>query len=180
MRSEESLSRLASPRYSSKTTGGRVALRIQPGDGWTIDAGYLLQNINNRDSQYAERGRPDLSRASAIAQPFDNDYMLGQLAIRKSWGRLSLNSATAVVEHNVDTRYDATSAVAGTLVAFDQDIAIRLINNETRLSHSNADGTGWVAGLGLVSNRERLTRTKTLVQLVKIKRMYNKDLSFEA
>ena len=144
---------------SSKTTGGRVALRIQPGDGWMIDAGYLLQNINNRDSQYAERNQRDLSRASAIAQPFDNDYMLGQFTIRKSWGRLKLNSATAVVEHNVDTRYDATSAAAGTPVAFDQDIAIRLITNETRLSRSNADGTGWVAGLGLVSNRERLTRS---------------------
>jgi outer membrane receptor protein involved in Fe transport len=62
-------------RDVNRTTiyGGRAALRWEPGDDWQIQLGATLQFIADRDGQYAERGLPDLTRNSTLAQPFVND-----------------------------------------------------------------------------------------------------------
>lgn len=142
----------------SAISGGRLALRVNPGNGWTVDAGLVIQDIATRDGQYSETNQPALARASSIAQPFDNDYRLGQITVHKSWGKLKLNSASAIVKHGVSERFDATQSLSPSPVAFDQDLAITLITNETKLSRTAPDGRGWVAGLSLVSDQERLTR----------------------
>ncbi len=142
----------------SKTQGGRLALTAKLGDGWTIDLGATAQDINNADSQYAERGLPRYTRASAIAQPFDNDYRLGQIVVTKNWGSLALLSATGIVRHDVDERFDATPAGEPIPQAFHQDNHITLFSNENRLSRQRADGTGWLLGTSFISNSERLTR----------------------
>ncbi|TZG27131.1 TonB-dependent receptor domain-containing protein [Sphingomonas montanisoli] len=141
----------------SVTEGGRFALRLTPGDGWTIDLGVTSQDIDNRDSQYAERGLLQYRRASAIAQPFDNDYRLGALTISKDWGRTRLVSATGFIRHEVGEVYDATGA-ALVPIAFNQQNRITLITNETRLSRRGTDGHGWLIGTSIIVNRERLTR----------------------
>ena len=141
----------------SVTEGGRFAMRLTPGDDWTIDLGVMSQDIDNRDSQYAERGLPEYTRASAIAQPFDNDYRLGSLTISKDWGRTRLVSATGLIRHEVAEVYDATGA-SPTPIAFDQQNHISLITNETRLSYRGEDGRGWLIGTSFIANRERLTR----------------------
>jgi outer membrane receptor protein involved in Fe transport len=143
----------------SRAEGGRATLRIAPGSGWTVDFGGTFQNINNADSQYAERGLPRFTRSSVIAQPFDNDYLLGQLVVAKDWKNLSLISATGAVRHDVVARYDATARPAGIPTAFDQKNHIRLYSNENRLSRKSSDGTGWLIGTSLISDSERLTRT---------------------
>jgi len=143
----------------SRTIGGRFDLRILAGDGWTIDTGGLVQNINSADSQYADRGLPPLTRASALAQPFDNDYLLGQIVIKKQSEGLELTSATGIVRQNVSAIFDATPlSPTGAVSEFRQQSQITLISNETRLSRQYGDGSGWLAGATLVSDRERLTR----------------------
>jgi iron complex outermembrane receptor protein len=143
---------------SSKTRGGRADLRIEPGDDWTIDLGGTVQNINNADSQYADRSAPRYTRRSAFAQPFDNDYRLGQLTIAKHWHNLNLVSATGVIGHDVAERFDATARSGGVPTIFDQSSHIVLISNETRLSRQRADGTGWLIGSSVIANDERLVR----------------------
>lgn len=143
----------------SATTGGRFALRTTVGESWTIDAGALVQNIDLRDSQYAERGLPRLTRSSAIAQPFDNDYRLGYITVSRQWHGMEFVSASAIVDHDVTERFDATGFPSPLPSAFDQDNHIVLITNETRLSHRNDNGTGWLIGTSFISNSERLTRT---------------------
>jgi iron complex outermembrane receptor protein len=143
----------------SKTLGGRAAMRVRIGDSWTIDAGALIQNINNADSQYAERGLPPYRRSSAIAQPFDNDYRLGDLTISRHWNGLDLMSAIGLVSHDVEEKFDATGYPSPLPSLFDQKNRIVLITNETRLSHRAADGHGWLIGSSFISNGERLTRT---------------------
>jgi outer membrane receptor protein involved in Fe transport len=139
--------------------GGRATLRISPGDDWTIDLGGTVQNLNSRDSQYAERGLPPLTRSSAIAQPFDNDYTLWQAVVRKGWATLQLVSATGLVRHDVGVRYDATGFPGTTgPSAFDETSKITLITHETRLSRSMTGGTGWIAGLSFVSDVDRIHR----------------------
>jgi outer membrane receptor protein involved in Fe transport len=143
---------------SSQTRGGRADLRIEPGNDWMVDLGGTVQNINNADSQYADRSEPRDTRRSALAQPFDNDYQLGQLTVVKHWRNLSLVSATGVVGHDVAERFDATAQSGGVPTLYDQSSHIILISNETRLSRQKADGTGWLIGSSFIANDERLTR----------------------
>lgn len=139
------------------TAGGRAALRIEAGAGWTIDIGGARQDTESRDSQYAERGLPPLTRDSRIAQPFDNDYTLAQFSLRKSWGGLDFVSATGYVSHDVLARYDASGFVGTGPAALDEHDRITLISNETRLSRHYARG-GWVIGASVISDVERINR----------------------
>jgi outer membrane receptor protein involved in Fe transport len=143
----------------TRIAGGRATLRITPGDGWTIDLGGTLQNLNSGDSQYAERGLPPLTRSTAIAQPFDNDYALWQAVVRKRWATLELISATGLVRHDVGVRYDATG-FPGTSgpAAFDESSKITLITHETRLARMKPGGTGWIVGASFVSDTDRIRR----------------------
>ena len=139
--------------------GGRGELRITPGDDWTIDVGGALQNIGMRDGQYAIRGLPPLTRLSTLAQPFDNDYALAHVTVRKRWDDLELVSATGYVDQDVTTRFDATGS-DGTADPrlYVEDSRISLFSHETRLSGKRSNGAGWVAGLALVSASEEIRR----------------------
>lgn len=142
----------------SRIFGGRAALRVTPGDGWTIDAGWVRQDIQTRDGQYSEAGLPDLTRQSLIAQPFDNDYSLLYATVEKSWGPLVLRSTGAIVSHDLANRFDASALGGGSPLAFTQDIAIRQHANETTLSRQGAHGHGWIAGISITDGKDRTRR----------------------
>jgi iron complex outermembrane receptor protein len=143
----------------SSIVGGRLALLWAPGDGWKIEVGGLAQFISDRDGQYAEKGLPPLSRRSDISQPFDNDYALGHVTVRKRWGGIDLVSATGFVHHNLDSRFDATgfAGTAGTQL-FTENVDITLFTQETRLSHSDASGRGWLVGVSGLIDVSRIRR----------------------
>ena len=143
------------------TYGGRLALRLTPGDSWTVDLSGVLQSIDTPDSQYSERGMAARTRQSTIAQPFDNDFALGRIEVQKVWDSgLTLSSATGVVGHRVDSTYDATNLRPGRgALSYDEDSHIFLLSHETRLSRSFGNGVGWVAGLGLIDDRDRTNRS---------------------
>ncbi len=141
-----------------RVSGGRASLRIRPGADWTIDLGAVFQSIATRDSQYTDLDGPVLSRRSAIAQPFDNDYQLWHATVRKSGHNLELLSATGLVRHEVSARYDATPTGSSRPVAFAERDAIRLFTHETRVSSKEGDD-GWVAGIAFVSDLDRVKRS---------------------
>ncbi len=140
------------------TRGGRATLRFQPAPAWTFDLGGVIQNINSRDGQYAERGLPSLSRESVIAQPFDNDYSLVSFVVRHTAGATTFVSATSVVFHDVGSTYDASTSSAQPM-RYHEDNSILLLTNETRMSHHAGNGGGWVVGAELLRSADRLTRT---------------------
>jgi len=141
----------------TRKSGGRVALALRPGD-WKIDLGVVLQNINSDDGQYDEKGFPNLSRSNRVAQPFDNDYLLTQLTVARDWGKSSFLSASAFVRQRATSRYDFTADGAVNPRIFDQSNHIDLLTNETRLSHLDSSGQGWVVGTSILYDDERLTR----------------------
>ena len=108
-------------------SGGRLGVRFLPGDAWTIDVGGVLQNIDSRDGQYTLRGEPDLTRRTAIAQPFDNDYRLADLGIAKQWPGVKLVSSTAF--RSAD---DRDRIRRFTLAGFGQSASVR--RNDRRLA----------------------------------------------
>ena len=141
----------------TRKSGGRAAVRVDLGD-WRIEFGALVQNISSSDGQYAEYGRPPLTRSSRVAQPFDNDYLLGNVTVTRDWGQTMLVSASAIVRQDVDARYDFTRPAAAAPRVFDQQNRIDLISNETRLSRRDASGRGWVVGASFIQDQEQLTR----------------------
>ena len=141
-------------------TGGRATLLLDTGAGWQFELGALAQFVAGRDGQYTERGLPPLTRRSAIAQPFDNDYLLGHFTVRRNWGALSLVSTSEWVDHSIVSEFDA-SGFPGTTgpIAFREQSSISMIANETRLGRAGAGGTGWVAGWSLVHDADRTERS---------------------
>ncbi|WP_157216308.1 TonB-dependent receptor [Flavisphingomonas formosensis] len=138
--------------------GGRVTLRIDPGDGWTIDLGGIAQDTHGDDSQYADRDLPPLSRASRIGQGFGGQYRLGQVVVSKQWDGLRLLSSTGYIHQQLTERYDA-SLPDGPLRIFRQHNDTRLFTTENRLSRPMQDGFGWVLGFSYIDNRTRLDRS---------------------
>src|SRR5690606_26392075 len=139
--------------------GGRAALLWTPGDEWQIELTGIAQFIGARDGQYAERGLLPLARRSNFAQPFENDYQLGALTVRRRTQSTELISTTSLVRHDLETEFDATEPVAGAPPQlFAEDVALTLYTHETRLSRPSADGAGWVLGFALLHNTGEVHR----------------------
>jgi iron complex outermembrane recepter protein len=137
--------------------GARATLRIEAGKDWRIDLSGVLQNIDTRDGQYADRDQPALAHSAAITQPHDNDFRAVNLVVSKRWDSLELVSSTSIVHHDLLERFDATGT-AGTIgvSAYERDEHIRLITHETRLSSRGGGDGSWVAGINYVGNIDRM------------------------
>lgn len=151
-----------------RTTGGRAALRWNI-DGWTFDLGGVGQRIEGRDAQYADGEGDGLTRSSAIAQPFQNDFWLGELVVRKHWGNLELSSAVAYARQYVSEVFAGASvtdvnqgfplpAVGAPLIGYQQINRVSMLTSETRLSRRGPRGTGWLLGVSFLQNRGRVNR----------------------
>ncbi|MDT8757239.1 TonB-dependent receptor [Sphingomonas psychrotolerans] len=152
-----------------RTFGGRAALRVDPGDDWTIDLNAVGQRIDGDDSQYAERSVGELDRASGIAQPFRNDYWLVDLVARKNWGSLELTSSLGYAGQYVFERFEgpklADAASPGTeplvsapMAAYSQANRISMVTGEVRLARHGINGTGWLLAASLLHNRAQTNR----------------------
>jgi outer membrane receptor protein involved in Fe transport len=163
--------------------GGRAALRLDAGDGWTVDLGGIGQWTHGADSQYADRDGPPLTRSSPVDQGFSASYTLGQVVVSKDWDGLRFRSSAGLIEQRLRERYDAGvpagmdvpgGAIAspifkpisnGEARLFVQRNHTRLIASETRLWRPMARGFGWVIGASVTSNRTRLERAVGPVDL---------------
>lgn len=137
----------------SAIEGGRVMLEVDPGDDWRLGAMAVLQNLDTRDGQYAQRGLPRLSHNASIAQPHDNDFRGFNVVASKNWKNAELTSSFSLIDHRVDERFDAASAAdAGT--AFDRASRYKMFVHETRLSSRSGARISWVAGVGYTDSRD--------------------------
>ena len=140
------------------TTGGRATARLLPADGWTVDLGGILQSISTRDSQYALRRLPRLSRVSVMAQPFEDDFALALATVTKKWDSgLTLQSASGFIHTAVDDRFDAT-LVPQQPLAYDTHNRNRQFTQEVRLNRSLGGGGGWVLGGSYLYDRMEIGR----------------------
>lgn len=143
----------------NKISGLRASLRWTPDRDWTIDAGVVSQDLGSRDGQYAESEIGELSRRSAIAQPFDNDYRLAYATVTRAWGNTQLVSASSYTRHTIETVFDATVDPGVTTPRmYTEDGAIRLFSHETRVSGKLGTKGRWLVGASLVHNIDRSSR----------------------
>jgi len=136
--------------------GGRATMRIDPGDGWTIDLGGIYQDNHGRDGQYADSDLGGLRRDSQTPGGFDADYAMGELVVSKRWETIHFLSSTGLVRQHLDERYDAS--IPGSVRQFRQRNETRMFVTENRLWRPSRDGLGWVIGASYTHNRTDLER----------------------
>ncbi len=139
----------------TETVGGRAALRIEPGGGWSLDAGLLAQRIEAADAGYAETIAGPQSRRSFLPQPYSSAITLWRAVVRKSWDSgLEMVSATGLVHTKGSDSFDATRLfpTLGTVV-YQVDNDGLQISHETRFART-AGRISWVGGVVLLYDRD--------------------------
>ncbi|GAA0318127.1 TonB-dependent receptor [Sphingomonas oligophenolica] len=134
----------------SRRRGARAALAWRVSDDWTITLSGVGQGLDTRDSQYATSG---LTRATALAEPVDNDFAAVTADIRGAIAGLDVQSTSSFVRHEFDDRYDA-SVLAATLglaapLAAQERHRLVMKGQEVRISDPAASHP-WVVGLSLL------------------------------
>jgi len=146
----------------TRRIGMRAGLLWQVSPELDLDAVVVNQNIDTRDAHYADPAVGALSRASAVAQPHDNDFMAGAVGARWSpaWGRLTVT--VGALDHDVGTTYDAAAAPA-TLVpdgtrprTFADRNEIRALVAEGRATSAGPGRWQWKAGVFASVGDQRL------------------------
>ncbi|WP_447725718.1 TonB-dependent receptor domain-containing protein [Sphingomonas koreensis] len=142
----------------ASTIGARGSIKAELGRGWTIDLGGTFQRIVNHDAQYSEANLPPLSRASAVAQPATNRFLLAQISARKIWDDgLELVNSVALVRNHLFARHDSTGRTTG-VSAVDTYTDAELVTAESRLSRRFPDNSGWLVGAHATISDESLIR----------------------
>lgn len=139
--------------------GARARLRVEVAQNIEVEATGVAQRISARDSQYAVKDEGPLERRTALAQPFRNDFALGNVVVRADWGTYRLLASATVAEQGLAENFDA-SIFAGQLHIFRQRNRAQLASGELRLSGGGGSGAGWLAGMSLVHNQRRLDRAQ--------------------
>lgn len=134
----------------SLTLGGRVALRVAPADGWTIDLSALAQSIDAHDSQYVDRAGEDLSRDVPIREPRFGRVRMLQSTTAGPIGSLRLTIATSQTWQDQRDLYDASASAAalGTIApaTYRDTRAYRVFDQEIRIGSATGSRLVWVAG----------------------------------
>lgn len=137
---------------------GRGMARFEVGYDWTVDLIGVGQRTDGRDSQYADRDGPPLSRAALVTEGFEADFEQAQFVVTGRLGQVRFKSSTGITGQEVEERYDATPP-DGPVRIFVQSNDTAMVANETRLWQPIGDRFGWLVGGSYTRNRTRLTRT---------------------
>jgi len=146
----------------TRRNGVRLGLLWRAAPDLDLDAVVINQNIDTRDAHWADPAVGSLSRASAVAQPHDNDFLAGALGAHWSpaWGKLTLS--LGALDHDVGTTYDAAGAPpelaqAGARPrAFADRNEIRALVAEGRAASAGPGRWQWKAGLFASLGDQRL------------------------
>jgi len=144
----------------TETIGGRATLRIEPGEGWSLELGVLGQRIEAEDAGYAEIIAGPQSRRSFLPQPYSSAITLWRAVMRKNWDSgLEMVSATGLVRTAGSDSFDATRLFPWLgLVVYQVDNDGLQISHETRFSRTTDAGISWVGGVVLLYDRDAQSR----------------------
>jgi iron complex outermembrane receptor protein len=142
------------------TFGGRVTLRIEPGEGWSFEGGVLSQKIEADDAGYTETIAGPQTRRAFLPQPYSSTITLWRAVLRKDWeSGLEMVSATGMVRTEGSDTFDATRLFPffGPTV-YQVDSNGLQLSQETRLSRTTDNGISWIGGVVLLYDRDAQRR----------------------
>ena len=149
---------------SGNTTGGRVALLIEPSAHFHVRATALTQDIRRGNSDYVDydpaTARPlngPFDREEAMREPYSMRTSLGSVDLEYDFGSARLNSITSLQRSRLTLTHDL-SAVFGPLitqffgftpatVGEDVDAGVHKTTQEFRLTSASGGRIEWLAGL---------------------------------
>jgi iron complex outermembrane receptor protein len=146
------------------TTGGRIALLIEPSAHFHIRATALTQDIQRDNSDYVDydpnTGRPvngPLDRELSQREPYSMRTSLGSIDLEYDFGGTRLNSITSVQRSRLSLRYDLSSVYDPLITQFfgftpdtvgeNVDAAVHKTTQEFRLTSAAGGAVEWLAGL---------------------------------
>jgi outer membrane receptor protein involved in Fe transport len=144
----------------TRTYGGRATLRFAPDEDTTIDLSGVYQRIKGDDAQYAAKEIGDLTRASAVAQPWQSDYALGNIRVERQWDDLRFVSSTGYVRNILSESYDATQP-DGPASLFRQRNRVSIFSTENRIVRDLENGLGWILGASYLASTSDISRSLT-------------------
>ena len=143
--------------------GGRLSATLDLSDRWTLSAGLIGQAIDSADTQYALDGAPAYTRRNSLREPHDNDFAEVNVGLTGEFGWARLRWSTAFVEHQLDSRYDATAAPPIAMpagpAAFDDENDISSLVTEATLISSDEARVRWLAGVFYARTRQDVLLT---------------------
>ncbi len=146
------------------TLGGRLALRLEPGDGWRVELSGAIQSIDMGDGQYANAVGRALVWLSRLPQPFHQRIMAGALRHLEETGTAGCAWSSRTASSRNIRSSSSMRRHAGT--ARPRNIGRTATScsssHETRLSRSLGNGNSWVGGFTLVSDRDILSARSRL------------------
>lgn len=131
--------------------GARLTLLWRINPAWDLRLGYVAQTLHSDDSQYAFTALGGDRRALALREPSSNDFDGLSATLRGDfgWGRLKIDSA--IQNHGLDRRYDATLAAAGFggigPTAYDESDGVSALVTEATLSSRPGGRLTWLVGV---------------------------------
>ena len=136
---------------SAHRYGGRLALRARLGTNWQGGFAYATQEINVKNSQYAQGGRGAYTRRLAIREPHDNDFSHMALNLEGPLAGATFKATVNHLHHHLRTRYDASALATATGVTrnlvYDEDQTVELETEDVSLASRPDQAWRWLAGL---------------------------------
>ncbi|WP_421738127.1 TonB-dependent receptor domain-containing protein [Caulobacter sp.] len=142
----------------SLRSGVRLNVKVDLGDGWTLTGGGAAQFINSDDSQYALATEAPYTRRNQVREPHDNDFAEAHLNLKGEIGRIQARWTISAVDHDITSRYDATSApptaLASGPAAYDDNDRTHSLVTEGSLSSPADARVRWLVGAFLARTHQ--------------------------
>lgn len=137
---------------STRTNGGRLALRWQIAPDWTLDLSGILQDVNTADSQYVTASDDTVKRDARIPEPADNDFGSSAGTLQGRLGALNVLATGSYVNQKVTSTLDSTDAstdfgLSGSSRYVDKR-AYTIVNGEMRVTPQGS--SRWLAGVSFL------------------------------
>ena len=92
--------------------GVRLSARWQISNDWEMTVGGISQSIDLTDTQYEQAALGALLRANSVREPHDNNFKQASAVLSGTAHGIRLTVSAEYLNHDFDSRYDATEAAA--------------------------------------------------------------------
>lgn len=134
----------------SLVLGARLAVRVVPATGWTVDGGAAEQRAAQRDSQYTDRDGEDLTRSARIPEPSRTAFKLLHGTVTGPIGGATLTVASSYAWQDRTEVFAASGSAAALgrpdARSYRDKRSHRIFDQEVRIASAAGGRVSWLAG----------------------------------
>jgi outer membrane receptor protein involved in Fe transport len=147
---------------STDRVGTRLSLKASLNSDWSVELGGVHQTLTTADSQYSRPHLGAYQRDVLVSEPHSNDFDEVHLTLAGDVPAGRFRNTLSLLRHEVDTRYDASSALPLLILApiapsaYDEADRIDTLVDEATLTSVGAGRLQWLLGGFASASREGL------------------------